>query len=107
MSLQSTSIFTTAEKIFRTLVRENIFKNYEELLRDLMLTYINQQIETYQKKIHNFEKKYRLSFEDFTRSLKGKASWQDEDEWMDWEDAVTFLKKWKKIKDEVLHAAVE
>ena len=107
MSVQSTTIFGTAEKIFRPLIRENIFENYEELLKHLMLTYINQQIQTYQKQVHSFEKKHKLSFEDFSRSLKGKATWKDEDEWMDWEDAVMFLKKWERIKDEVLHATVE
>jgi hypothetical protein len=107
MSSSSTTIFGTAEKIFRPLIRENIFKNYNELLKHLMLTYINQQLKTYQKKVHEFETKHQLSFEDFTRSLKGKASWQDEDKWLDWEDAVVFLKKWQKIKDEVFHAPVE
>lgn len=107
MSLPSTTIFGTAEKIFRPLIRENIFKDYEELLKHLMLNYINQQIKTYQKKAHDFEKKYQLSFEDFTHSLDGKASWRDEDDWMDWENSVLFLKKWEGIKNEVLPAAVE
>ena len=68
MSLPSTTIFGTAEKIFRPLIRENIFKDYEELLKHLMLTYINQQIQTYQKQVHSFENKHKRSFEDFTRS---------------------------------------
>jgi len=107
MSVQSKTIFGTAEKIFRPIIRENIFKDYEELLKHLMLTYINQQIKTYQKQVHNFEKKHQLSFEDFTHSLKGKASWKEEDEWMAWEDAIMFLNKWEGIKDEVVHLPVE
>ncbi len=93
--------------MFEPLIKENIFTNYEELLKHLMLIYIHQQLKIYQKKVHDFEKKHQLSFEDFTRSLKGKASWKDEDDWLDWEDAVELLKKWEKIKDEVFHAPVE
>ena len=107
MNSTTASIFKMAERMFEPLIREKLFKDYEELLKHLMLTYIDQQMKTYQKKVHDFEKKHQLSFEDFTRSLKGKASWKDEDEWMDWEDAVIFLKKWERIRDEVLHASMK
>ena len=107
MSLTSTTIFGTAERLFQPLIKENLFKDYEELLKHLMLNYINQQIKIYQKQINNLEKKYQLSFEKFTGSIEGNASWQNEDEWMEWEDAVLFLNKWERIKDEVLHATVE
>lgn len=93
--------------MFEPLIKENIFKDYEALLKHLMLIYIDQQIKAYQEKVHDFEKKHQLSFEDFTRFLKGKSSWKDEDEWMDWEDATIFLKKWEGIKEEVLHVPVE
>jgi len=63
--------------MFEPLKREKLFKDYEELLKHLMLIYIDQQIKTYQKQVHNFEKKHKRSFEDFTRSLKGKATWKD------------------------------
>lgn len=105
--MKTSSIFGTAERLFKPLIREHLFKNYDELLKKLLIIYINQQIKTYQKQIQDFEKKYQLSFEEFTRAIQGKASWQDEDDWMDWEDAVLFLKKWENIKEEVLHGAVE
>jgi hypothetical protein len=107
MSSSTTSIFKMAERMFEPLIREKLFKDYEELLKHLMLIYINQQIKLYQKQVHKFEKKLQLSFEDFTRSLKGKATLKNEDEWMDWEDAVIFLKKWERIRDEVLHVTGE
>jgi hypothetical protein len=107
MSSSAASLYKTAERMFQPLINENIFKNLEELLQQLMIGYINQQIKTYQKQINKFEKKHLSSFEEFTLSIKGRASWKDEDEWLDWEDATLFLNKWKKMKDEVLHAAVE
>jgi len=105
--MKTTSIFGTAERLFKPLIREKLFNDYDELLKNLLIIYINQQIKNYQNQIQHLEKKYQLSFEEFTRAIKGKASWKDEDDWMDWEDAALFLKKWENIKDEVLHAAVE
>ena len=107
MKTSSTSILGTAERLFKPLIREKLFKDYDELLKNLLIIYINQQIKTYQKQIQDLEKKYQLSFEEFTRAIQGKASWKDEDDWLDWEDAVLFMKKWENIKEEVLHATVE
>lgn len=107
MKTASTSILGTAERLFKPLIREKLFKDYDELLKNLLVIYINQQIKTYQHQIKALERKYQLSFEEFTGAIKRKASWKDEDDWLDWEDAVLFLKKWEKIRDEVLHAAVE
>lgn len=107
MKTSSTSILRIAERLFKPLIREKLFEDYDELLKNLLIIYINQQIKTYQKQIQNLEKKYQLSFEEFTRAIKGTASWKDEDDWMDCEDAVVFLKKWEQVKYELLHAAME
>ncbi|MDZ7318237.1 MAG: hypothetical protein ONB11_03725 [candidate division KSB1 bacterium] len=107
MKTSSASILGTAERLFKPLIREKLFKDYDELLKNLLIIYINQQINAYQNQIKALERKYQLSFEEFTRAIKGKASCKDEVDWLDWEDALLFLKKWQKIKDEVLHAAVE
>ena len=107
MKKSSTSILRTAERVFKPLIREKLFNDYDELLKNLLIIYINQQIKTYQNQINDLETKYHLSFEEFTRAIQGKASWKDEDDWLDWEDAVELLKKWERIKDEVFHSPVE
>jgi len=66
--MKTSSILGTAERLFKPLIREKLFKDYDELLKNLLIIYINQQIKTYQKQIQELEKKYQLSFDEFTRA---------------------------------------
>jgi len=59
---------------------------------------IDQQIALYEEQARAFEAKHEMTFEEYTHDLRGRASIAEEDEWMDWEEALVFLRKWKKIK---------
>lgn len=38
--------------------------------------------------------------------MRGKATIAEEDEWMDWEEALVFPRKWNKIKRQIADAAL-
>ena len=102
---QATPILEYADKLFTPLVQEGIFKSYGEILKSLLLDYIARQIALYEGQARAFEVKHRMTFEEYTRNLRGRASIAEEDEWMDWEEALVFLRKWEKIKRQTANAA--
>jgi len=101
----TTQILEYADRLFAPLVREGIFKSYDELLKSLLLDYIDRQITLYEEEARAFEEKHGMTFEEYTRDLRGRASIAEEDEWMDWEEALVFLRKWTKIKRQTADAA--
>jgi len=101
----TTQILEYADRLFAPLVREGIFKSYDELLKSLLLDYIDRQITLYEEEARDFEEKHGMTFEEYTRDLRGRASIAEEDEWMDWEEALVFLRKWTKIKRQTADAA--
>lgn len=98
-------ILEYADKLFAPLVQEGIFESYDELLKRLLLDYIDRQITFYEGQVRAFEAKHGMTFEEYTQNLRGRASIAEEDDWMDWEEALIFLRKWKKIKGQTADAA--
>lgn len=90
-----------AARLFAPLIREGVFENLERAFRALLLDYIERQIATYKNKAVAFEARYQQSFESFTASLQGRAAPEEEEIWMDWEAALTFLNKWQRIRAQV------
>jgi hypothetical protein len=105
MTQDATPILEYADRIFAPLVREGIFKSYDELLKSLLSDYIDRQIALFEGQARDFEAKHGMTFEEYTHNLKGRASIAEEDEWMDWEEALVFLRKWKKVKRQTADAA--
>ena len=66
-----------------------------------LLDYIDRQIAVYKNKVAEFEARHQQSFESFTGSLKDRATPEQEETWMDWEVALTFLRKWQNIYTQV------
>ncbi len=62
---------------------------------------IDQQIALYEEQARAFEARHGMTFEEYTRDLRGRASIAEEDEWMDWEEALVFLRKCNKIKRQI------
>lgn len=99
-------VLQQADKLFTPLVREGVFRSYDELIKALLLDYIDRQIASYGRQVKAFEKRHGMSFEEYTRGLRGKASIAEEDEWMDWEEALIFLRKWEGIKRQIADVAL-
>ena len=90
-----------AEQLFAPLVREGVFENFERAFRALLLDYVDRKINGYKTKAAEFESRYKQGFEAFTASLKGRATPDEEEAWMDWETTLTFLNKWQRIRIQV------
>ena len=67
---------------------------------------IDRQIALYDEQARAFEARHGIIFEEYTRDLRGKASIAEEDEWMNWEEALVFLRKCNKIKRQIADAVV-
>ena len=65
-------------------------------MRDLA----QRKIKSYQNRVRKFEKKYQ-SWEKFTKEIEGRATPQQEDEWMEWEGARNMLKTWRELAKEL------
>jgi len=106
MSKNAAPVLEYAHRLFAPLVREGLFKSYDELLKSLLLDYIDRQIALHEEQVRAFEAKHGMTFEEYTRNLRGRATIVEEDEWMDWEEALVFLRKWNKIKRQLADAAL-
>ena len=49
------------------------------------------------------EGKYKVGFKEFSDRIKGAASIEEEDDWMDWKAAVEMKKAWVETLREMLH----
>lgn len=83
------------EKITEPLIETGIYESPEKLMEDLISKLVETKIREYEEKIKKLETKYKKSFEEFTISIKGKASPEDEDDWLEWEASINMLKAWK------------
>jgi hypothetical protein len=104
----------TVETILEPLVKRKLFDTPEDAARKLARDYILQQIETYKQRIGEFEHKWGMSFEQFTRYTAERTAhlrnpgdmppeklqilsqdiMRDEDDWLDWKVAVEMLESW-------------
>lgn len=101
-SASEVQLIRNAEKIVEPLIREGVFENFERALRTLLLDYIDRQISGYVSKNSEFESLYKQNFDSFTNSLKNQASPKQEDIWMDWESSLVLMRKWQKIREQVI-----
>ncbi|MBI3360725.1 MAG: hypothetical protein HY023_06405 [Chloroflexi bacterium] len=90
-----------AERLFAPLLREGLFDSFERAFRALLLDYVERKIETYKRKIAEFEARYQQTFEAYSAALQGRATPDEEEVWIDWEVALTFLRKWQKIHAQI------
>jgi hypothetical protein len=88
------------------LVRAGFYPTAEQALKHIVLDFINHRIAWAQAKIRRLEKKHGQSFTDYTRSLEGRATGAEEDEWMEWESLLDMLESWRQVKAEVQHSDV-
>ena len=101
ISTSEMQLLNSAERMFAPLVREGVFESFERAFRTLLLDYVERQIVAYSGKASQFEARHQMNFEDFTTTLRSRATPEAEEEWQDWEAALIFLRKWQKIRTQV------
>ena len=83
------------------LYKQGYYGSQEEALKSLVLRHVQEQTDETEQEIARFQKKYGTSFEKWSDSLVGKATIEEEDDWMEWESARDMLESWQRIKADV------
>ena len=94
------------ESVAHSLVAAGLYKDEETAIKALAIEQIERKITSYRKQVNTLEKKHHLSFEEYNRRLEGKATMEEEDEWMEWKSATVMLEAWQKALQKVLASTV-
>ena len=91
--------------IAKGLVVAGLYKDEESALQALAIEHIERKIATHREQVQAFEQKYHHNLDEHTQLLAGKASMEEEDEWMEWKGVTVMLEAWQKALQEVLSSA--
>ncbi len=64
-----------------------MYSSPEEAIKALALSQIEKEVEELRERIAAFEKRYGMTFEEFTAYLRGRATMEEEMAWEEWDDA--------------------
>jgi len=87
--------------LIEPLVQTGIYSSQEEALKSLVLRYVQEQIDEAEQEIARFQEEYGMGFEEWSESLGGKATIEEEDDWMEWESVRDMLESWQRIKSDI------
>jgi len=93
------------EKVAKSMVAVGLYKDVETAISSLALEQIERKIAAYREQVQEFERKYGRSLEEHSRFLEGKASMEEEEEWMEWQGATVMLEAWQRALQEVYNSA--
>ena len=93
------------ESVARGMVAAGVYKDEEAAIKAMAIEQIERKITAYREQVQIFERKYQQTLDEHGRLLQGKATMEEEDEWMDWKSAVVMLDAWQKALQEVLASA--
>lgn len=88
--------------LVRPLVLSGAYKDEVVALKDIIVTHIEKKIDTYDKIIQTYRKKYGRDFDTFTKDLKNKATLELEDDWMEWKGVSEMKNAWNDALKEVM-----
>jgi len=93
------------EKVAKSMVATGVYKDVKTAIQALAVEQIERKIAAYQKQVRRFERKYNRRLDEHNRVLEGKATIQEEEEWMEWKGAVVMLDAWQRALRELLNRA--
>lgn len=89
-------------KITKPFILAGIYKDEKSALTDITLNYVSRKIEQYNSIILSFKKKHGCEFDEFTAQIKDNASFEIEDDWMEWKSAIEMRQSWKKANKMII-----
>ena len=92
----------TLHNITYPLVQTGIYKDEESALLNLVIELIEKKLNDYRMVIQTLEDKYQQNFEQFTQAIQHKATFEDEEDWMEWKGAVEMQNAWNEAKQQLL-----
>ena len=84
------------------LVQTGIYKDEESALINLVIDLIERKLNNYKATITTLEQKYQQNFDQFTQAIQQKATFYDEEDWMEWKGALEMQNAWKTAKQQLL-----
>jgi len=93
------------ETVAKGMVTAGLYKDIGAAIRALAVEQVERKIAAYREQVQEFERKYHHSLDQHSRFLEGKASMEEEEEWMEWKSAAVMLEAWQKALQEVLQSA--
>jgi len=100
--MQAADVLTT---IAESLVATKKYKNRDEALYALAISEVDRKIAKYRRRISRLRKKHDMTFDEFTAHLNGRATIEQEDDWLEWEAAIDMLSDWEATKEELRQSA--
>ena len=75
----------------------------KEAMNKVVLEWLDGKISKLEEKVMEFERKYGTEFFEFDEKIKREgASFEEEDDWIDWGDYIELLEELKKYRRDVL-----
>ncbi|MDI6811565.1 MAG: hypothetical protein QMD80_07870 [archaeon] len=94
---------TMSDLVKRTIEVFYPVEDSEEALNKVVLEWLDSKTSKLEEKIMEFERKYGIEFPEFDDRIKRKgASFEEEDDWIDWGDYIELLESLKKYRRDVL-----
>lgn len=84
------------------MILNGLYKDEISALKDITIFYVQSKVKQYSNQIQEFQKKYNLTFDEFTKSIKNNASMAMEDDWLDWKISVEMKNAWTLTLNEIL-----
>ena len=88
-----------------SLVAKRKYASISDALRGVALSAVRGKASYYRRRIRAFERKYGMSFDKFTASLKARATPREEDDWLAWRSAQRMLADWEQACGDLSDAA--
>jgi len=99
-------------KVVRTMMSEEVKRAIEvfypvedtkDAWNKVVLEWLDSKTTKLEEKVMEFERKYGTEFTEFDDGIKRKgASFEEEDDWIDWGDYIDLLESLKKYRRDVL-----
>ena len=93
------------QQVAQGMVVAGLYKDVGTAIRALAVEQVERKIAAYRAQVQEFERQYGHSLEAHSRLLEGKASMEEEEEWMEWKGATVMLEAWQRALQEVLASA--
>lgn len=98
LTTSSVGVLTT---IARSLVTVQKYASVEEALQAMAVSEVRRKIAHYQRRIRGLERKHGTDFDTFSARLRGRATPEEEDDWLAWRSANRMLADWQRAYQEL------
>jgi hypothetical protein len=90
------SALEAVESLARRLVSEGVCKDEETAVRFIAAGAVERRIEEYRRRLDELAAKHGADLDSFAEAIRGTATPEQEDDWMEWKAANEMLQGWRE-----------